>query len=107
MSEKFIPTPPTKARARVAWLASRGVLATDAEKVDAYGTLLCSQIDRDIRRNVAAANGSAPGAVALNEVQVAHLVGLLLAEAGVPGSSVTLVEGIVREAVAAAQTVAE
>ncbi|MCW2767971.1 MAG: hypothetical protein JWO11_3930 [Nocardioides sp.] len=63
----------------------------------ARAKLVCARLDNRIREY------SADAGVRLRPVHVAHLVGLLLAESGVDGSTVGAVERAAHDAVATAQ----
>lgn len=87
----------TAARSELARLHS-GNPNPDQDLVElARANLVCARLDNRIREYTTANN------VRLNDSHVGHLVGLLLMQASVPGDTVTLIEGMVREAVAAAQ----
>jgi N-acetylglucosamine kinase-like BadF-type ATPase len=92
MSDRFAPPTPTQARAAVAGLHRATTLDPSAIEL-AKAKLCCANIDSAIRRYVQESGTS------MNDIQTAHLVGLLLAEAGVAYNVATRVEDLVRQLV--------
>jgi len=88
-----------QATAGVGRLYSHGATPDPSVADAARATLATSLLDRDIRERIARTGTT------LNDAQVGHLVGLLLAESGVPGSDVEKVEYIARVVVARANGV--
>ncbi len=97
MPIKDLPTT-RQAVGSVAGLHSAGL--PDPSRLDAArATLATSLLDRDIRERISRTGTS------LSDAQVGHLVGLLLAESGVPATDVEKVEYIARVVVARAHGV--
>lgn len=94
----IVPDPtktPLQARAQLATAHRREFDASAEDLRILRGDLACANIDAKIRRYSKDAELSGP--------HVAHLVGLLLANAHVDGNTVRLIEGLARDAVEAAQ----
>lgn len=94
MPKRYVPPTPLQARAALGGLHTRGAVPDPAIVELAKAKLVCANIDAAIRRHVADA------ATSMNDVQTAHLVGLLLAEAGVSYNVAARVEDLVRQLVA-------
>jgi hypothetical protein len=82
--------------ARLGGLSSYGRTPDPDEEAAARRRLLTARVDRELRS--IAASG-----VRLNDVQTAHLVGLLLSTCGVKYDAAVLIEKVVRAAVVEAQ----
>jgi len=87
------------ARTRVARLYQNGKTPTQSEEDVARAGYVAAKIDSEIRKIV---QRSAKGA-RLDDNHVAHLCGLLLGCAGVPGEAVNRIEALVRAEVLEAQ----
>ncbi|MBT0995447.1 hypothetical protein KIN34_14260 [Cellulomonas sp. DKR-3] len=97
MSEPNVMSP-RAAAARLGGLRSYGRTPDPADVVEAERSLATACIDQEMRR-------VAGRYTRLDDVRTAHLVGLLLANAGVKGDALAVIESAVRAAVEAAQKV--
>lgn len=79
-----------QATARIGGLSTWGRTPEPAEKAEALRRLAVARIDREIR-------DQARKGIRLEGLDVAHLVGLLLSNAGVKYDAATSVERVVRE----------
>ncbi|MBT0995448.1 hypothetical protein KIN34_14265 [Cellulomonas sp. DKR-3] len=95
MPIRNLPTP-RQATGAVAGLYSHGAVPDPSTLDAARATLATATLDKAIRDSIARTG------TALNDAQVGHLVGLLLAESGVPAVAVAKVEHMARVAVARA-----
>lgn len=86
------------ARAKIARLYANGRTPTQSEEDDARAGYATARIDAFTRRTLADAKGAR-----LDDNDVAHLTGLLLAHAGVKAEAVGFLETLVRAAVLEAQ----
>ena len=93
MPKRYTPPTPVQARAAVAGLYSHGAVPDPSVAELAKARLCCSNIDAAIRRFTADSGTS------MDDVQVAHLVGLLLGSAGVSYNVAARVEDLVRQLV--------
>lgn len=93
------PAELTAARLELARLSRRNHRAAPSEVDEARAAYVTAKLDNAIRRAVA----ETLRGVRLDDVQVAHLCGLLLMETGVSGPDVQLIEHHVRAAVLRAQ----
>lgn len=92
-NDKYDPLTVPQARGAVAGLFSRGAVPDPSVLEAARAALATSMLDREIRMRAGIAETT------LDDVQVGHLVGLLLATCGVGGSVVMEVESLVRRVV--------
>lgn len=87
------------ARTKVARLYQNGRTPTQSEEAVARAGYVAAKIDSEIRKII---DRSAKGA-RLDDVHCAHLIGLLLSNAGVGYDAVRVIETVVRAAVLEAQ----
>lgn len=95
MPEFTVPTP-GKAATDIAHMFRHGRTPTPEQELAARRKLALAHLDRDARKLLGPTHG-------LDGIGCAHIIGLILGASGVKYDAATLVEGIVRNAVEAAQ----